>query len=386
MADTKIRLAVIGTGPRWLDLAKVYMNNPCLDVVAVCDRAEGAAEEAAKQLHDNFGCNPKVFTKYEDMVKNACYDAVFISCDPDIQVDYACLEMERGIHVMTEVPAAYTIEECHALVNTVKKTGVKYQLAEQTRYWDFIRKWREMAERGEFGNIFYAEGEYLHFEEKWDFFRNKKTGHRIWTNDKSLHQNPDWEVTWRYRAFTDPIWYLPHELSPLLSITGGRIDRVSCMGSPLGKSYTDGFNVRDIECAIMHNTNGSVFCLRAGFTAPYGKKKDTSAHWYQIKGTEKTVEWARSKIDEPKSFTLSEGWVAHPEWSCKDKNADDIFKNASHGGADYYPLYYFVDSILNDKTPPMDVYRAVETAAPAILAAKSAREGGILIEVPDFRK
>jgi hypothetical protein len=34
----------------------------------------------------------------------------------------------------------------------------------------------------------------------------------------------------------------------------------------------------------------------------------------------------------------------------------------------------------------MDVYRAVETAAPAILAAKSAREGGILIEVPDFRK
>ena len=188
MADTKIRLAVIGTGPRWLDLAKVYMNNPVLDVVAVCDTAEGAAEEAAKQLHDNFGCNPKVFTKYEDMAKNACYDAVFISCDPDIQVNYACREMERGIHVMTEVPAAYTIDECHALVNTVKKTGVKYQLAEQTRYWDFIRKWREMAERGKFGNIFYAEGEYLHFEEKWDFFRNKKTGHRIWTNDKSLHR------------------------------------------------------------------------------------------------------------------------------------------------------------------------------------------------------
>ena len=49
-----------------------------------------------------------------------------------------------------------------------------------------------------------------------------------------------------------------------------------------------------------------------GLRALYGKKKDTSAHWYRIKGTEKTVEWARSKIDEPKSFTLSEGWVAHP--------------------------------------------------------------------------
>ena len=39
----------------------------------------------------------------------------------------------------------------------------------------------------------------------------------------------------------------------------------------------------------------------------------------------------------------------------------------------------------NDKTPPMDVYKAVECAAPAILAAQSARQGGILIPVPDFR-
>ena len=33
----------------------------------------------------------------------------------------------------------------------------------------------------------------------------------------------------------------------------------------------------------------------------------------------------------------------------------------------------------------MDVYRAVETAAPAILAAESAEKGGIMLEVPDFR-
>jgi hypothetical protein len=48
-------------------------------------------------------------------------------------------------------------------------------------------------------------------------------------------------------------------------------------------------------------------------------------------------------------------------------------------------MYYFMDAILNDKTPPMDIYLALETAAPAILAAESARKGGILIEVPDFR-
>ena len=68
-----------------------------------------------------------------------------------------------------------------------------------------------------------------------------------------------------------------------------------------------------------------------------------------------------------------------------DPNAPEEFKRALHGGADYYPMYYFMDAILNDKTPPMDVYKAVETAAPAILAVESANKGGIMLEVPDFR-
>lgn len=385
MSEKKIRLAVIGTGPRWCGLASVYLQHPNLEIVALCDIADGLAENAAKDVHSICGCMPKFFTSYEDMKKNAVYDAVFISCDPDVQVDYAVAEMDRGIHVMTEVPAAYTIDQCYSLLNAVKRSGVKYQLAEQTRYWNFIAKWREMAKRGEFGSIYYAEGEYLHFEEKWDFFRNKKTGHRIWTNDPSYDSDPDYERTWRYRAFTDPIWYLPHELSPLLSVTGGRIKSVSCMGTEPKSLYSKGFDTRDLECAIMHNTNGSIFCVRTGFTSPYGFKKDTGAHWYQIKGTAKSVEWARSDIDNAKSFEHGKGWTDHPEWGCNDPDAPDEFKRASHGGADYYPMYYFMDAILNDKTPPMDIYLALETAAPAILAAESARKGGILIEVPDFR-
>lgn len=385
MKNQKIRLAVLGTGDRWAGLTSVYTQHPDIEIVALCDTADDLAETAAATLLRDHGHSPRVFRSYEQMRKNAAYDAIFITCDPDIQVEYAVAEMDRGIHVMTEVPAAYTIEQCHALVNAVRRSGVKYQLAEQTRYWNFIARWRQMAERGEFGKIYYAEGEYLHFEEKWDFFRHKASGKRVWTNDPSYHENPEYERTWRYRAFEDPIWYLPHELSPLLSITGGRITAVSCMSTPKGDSYTKGFDVRDLECALMQNSNGAIFSLRAGFTTPFGKKKSTSAHWYQIKGTQKSVEWARSKIDVGKSFDLENGWQEHPEWGCSDPNASEEFRNASHGGADFYPIHYFIDAIQNDKTPPMDVYKAVECAAPAILAAESARQGGILIPVPDFR-
>ncbi|MBR0158508.1 MAG: Gfo/Idh/MocA family oxidoreductase [Clostridia bacterium] len=382
----KVRIAVLGTGPRWNGLADSYLEHPEMEVVAVCDTAEGLAEESAAKIKTLTGVDPKVFHSYEDMVKGAAYDAVMITCDPDVQVDYAVAEMDRGIHVMTEVPAAYTIDQCFRLVNAVRKNGVKYQLAEQTRYWYFIKEWRKMAERGEFGRIFYAEGEYLHYSPDWDFFRNKKTGAHVWTHDPSYDGDPEWERNWRYRAFQDPIWYLPHELSPLLSITGGRIEKVSCVGTNKDNSYTEGFSVRDLECALMYNSNDVVFSLRAGFTAPYGWKRDTACHWYQIKGTGGSVESARSTLDLPKQFRPDTGWIDRPEWGCVDPEADEIFRNASHGGADLYPIYYFIDAILHDKQPPMDVYKAVETAAPAILAAESANRGGELLEVPDFRK
>ena len=385
MEKKKIRLAVLGTGPRWMSLIDIYTQNPHVEVVAVCDFAEGLAEEAAAEQQKVTGTAPKVFKSYEEMAKNAVYDAIFIACDPDIQVDYAVAEMDRGIHVMTEVPAAYTIEQCQSLVSAVRRSGVKYQLAEQTRYWHFIQKWRQMAQAGEFGKIYYAEGEYLHFEPEWDYFRNKKTKKRIWTGDASYDRDPEFERTWRYRAFMDPIWYLPHELSPLLSITGGRITHVSCLGTRLGSYAVEGIETRDMECALMYHSSDAIFSLRAGFTTPFGHKRDTSAHWYQIKGTQRSVEWARSEQDVAKEYISGQGWVEHPEWGCMDPDASEEFNRAAHGGADYYPMYYFVDAILNDKTPPMDVYRAVETAAPAILAAESARKGGIRLEVPDFR-
>jgi predicted dehydrogenase len=157
------------------------------------------------------------------------------------------------------------------------------------------------------------------------------------------------------------------------------------MGTKQGSYYTKGFDVRDLECAIMHNSNDAIFCLRAGFTTPFGRKQGTSAHWYQIKGTKQSVEWSRSTLDKPKAYVHGEDWSEHPEWGTADPEAAEEFRNAAHGGADYYPMHFFMDAILNDTEPSMDVYQAVETAAPAILAAESARRGGELIEVPDFR-
>ena len=388
MSD-KIKIAVVGLGGRGSGLIPGAILPACedynIEIAAVYDPYEDRTEAAVKSVLEITGKAPVDAKNYQEILDDPEIKGVIISSAWEAHIPQAIAAMKAGKYAAFEVGGAYSLQDCWDLVNTVKKTGAKYQLAEQTRYWHFIAQWRKMVAEGKIGKVFYAEGEYLHYENTWDYFRNKKTGARIWTADPSYHNNPDWETTWRYRAFMDPIWYLPHELSPLLSITGGRIEKVSCLGTRQGSYCHEGFAARDLECALMYNSNDTIFSLRAGFTAPYGRKAHTSSHWYQLKGSEGSLEWARSTEDVGKMYTREEGWSNHPEWGCADPEAAEVFKNANHGGADFYPIYHFIDAILNDKTPPMDVYKAVETAAPAIMAYESARQNGALLEVPDFR-
>lgn len=380
----KLRFGYLGVGPRAQGLIECYSNHENVEFVAFADIAENRAEDVAAWYNQNHGGNVKAYTCYEKMMQNESIDALLIACDPDKQVDYAVDAMHKGIHVMTEVPAAYTIEQCWKLVEAVRATGVKYQLGEQTRYWNFIKEWRKMAQNGDFGKIYYAEGEYLHYEPVWDLLRDRKTNYVVMPQCREDLDNPAYVKSWRYYTFQEPIFYLPHELSPLLSITGGRIEKVSCFGTRLGSYTEQSYDTRDLQTALMYNSNDTIFSLRAGFASPYGPKAYTGAHWYQIKGSKMTVETCRSTIDTMKKYTAGGDWEPM-YWGTEDESEPDYIRNSGHGGADFYPIMYFVDAILNDKTPPLDVFKTVETAAPAILAAESARKGGVMLEVPDFR-
>ncbi|WP_246608920.1 Gfo/Idh/MocA family protein [Paenibacillus agaridevorans] len=378
--NRKVRLGVIGLGPRGVYIAQLYARHPDCEIVALCDRVGPTVEQAAVALKSS----ANRYTDFERMIREEKPDAVLIASPPDEQVDIACYAMEQGVHVTTEVPAAYTMEQCWKLVRTVEKTGAKYQLSEQTRYWGFIDEWRRMAERGDFGQILFAEGEYFHYGE-WDYYIDPQTGERFYGNALPP-EGREVEATWRNKRFYNPIYYLPHTLSPLLKITGGRVTKVSCMGTRPRSYYVDNYEARDIEVALMHTSTDTVLRVAAGFTSPHGPRKETGFHWYQVKGTEQTAEWARTENDSPRLWTAADRQWREMDWSTNVRDVSDFIKASGHGSSDGWPVVNFLRAIREDKPIDMDVYKAVETAAPAILAAESSNRGGILLEVPDFRK
>jgi len=370
------------------------MQHPDVELIAVCDRFQRNVDLTREYLKSDAY---NAYLSYDAMMAGEQPDALFLALDPDIQASYACDAMKRGVHVMTEVPAAYSIEQCWQLVDTVEATGRLYQLNEQTRYMYFITKWKEMYEAGDFGHILFMEGEYMHYE-RWDNYVDMNSGN-MW-HDRQATQRPAISAdligdqsaaknivpTWRYKSMAHPIYYLPHELSPLLRVTEDRVTRVSCMGTR-ACSYHDPViqsESRDMEVAVMHTENDTVMRLAAGFTSPHGHRRDTACHWYHVVGTKAEAETARTTNDGTKLWTIDGGWK-EDVWPFSDPDAPAIAKTSSHGGLDWYPIEAFVKAYQNGTQPPLDVYRAVETAAPAIIAARSCELGGVMLEVPDFR-
>lgn len=381
MKKTKIRLGIAGLGHRAVYLAKLYKAHENYEIVALCDKYPARLEAAAGDIKVD---EARLYVSFDKMIRESSPDAVFIAVNPDEQTDLACYAMEKGIHTACEVPAAYTINQCYDLVNAVRKSGSKYQLCEQTRYWGFIQQWREMAEKGEFGKVLFMEGEYLHYEAGWDFWVDPVTGEVF----KGPLPPKDRKVipTWRNRTFRHPIFYLPHELSPLLSITGDRVTSVSCMGTRSQSYHFEGFEARDLEVALMHTQNDTIMRLAAGFTSPHPPRAKISAHWYHVKGTKASVEWSRGLNDKPKLWHAGDNNWTDMDWTPEIKDSEDFIKNSGHSGADWWPIDNFASAIINDTDTKMNVYKAVESAAPAILAAESSEEGGVLKLVPDFRE
>ena len=53
---------------------------------------------------------------------------------------------------------------------------------------------------------------------------------------------------------------------------------------------------------------------------------------------------------------------------------------------EYFEMRGFVDSIINDTKPPIDVYDAMDLTVPGLVSEESIANGGKPVEVPDFRE
>lgn len=373
-----IRIGLIGLGHRGLHWLRMLQSMEGYRITAICDPIVALHERALSVLHNR--SEVATYVRYEDMLADPNVDAVAVCVRCKEQGALAAQALEAGKHAHSEVPAAHTMEDCWRIVVAVERTGLVYQLGEQTRYWGFVEAWRDLVSEGRLGRVTYCEGQYIGYYGTRQFFQDLETGQ--FYPIEELPSHPEAKPTWLHTM--PPIHYLPHELSPMLKVLDDRVVEVTAMStSPPSYSHPE-IGQPDIQVALMKTEKDALLRMATGFTQPVPHR---GHHWYQVIGTRGCVEWKRSERGLPKMWLVDAQMhdVAEADWRFERMDAPSEARGSGHGDADYYVHTAFRDAVLEIKPLEFDVYRAMETAAPAILAAESIAQGTRLMHVPDFR-
>jgi len=373
----EIRVGLAGLGGRGLHWIRMLQRIEGYRVTALCDRIEALHGPALTQLSSREGV--ATYTDYGKFLTDANIDAVALCVRCREQGAMAAQALEAGKHVNSEVPAAHTLEDCWRIVAAVERTGLVYQLAEQTRYFGFIEAWRRLVAEGRLGRVTYCEGQYFHYYTPLRAYQDPSTG-KFYTVDEML-SHPEAEPAWI--QYMPPIHYLPHELSPMLKVLDDRVVEVTAMSTRSPSYAHPQLKSPDFQVALMKTEKDAILRLATSFTQLKGR----SGHWYQLVGTHGCLEWKRTERDRPKMWLADSQMhdLAEVDWRYERTDAPAEARGTGHGDADYYPQLAFRDAVLGIRPLEFDVYKAMDTAAPAILAAESIAQGTRLLPVPDFR-
>jgi predicted dehydrogenase len=364
MQELNIGIAGLRRGRGFVSL---FAAHPQLNVTALCDLSTDTLSDLGKafSLPDS-----ALYTDYEQFL-SAPMDIVMIATPIRFHAEQTIKALQSGKHVMCEQTAAYTVEDCEAIVQAVKQTGRSYMMAENYSYFHYVRQWQKIVDQGKLGPIYYAEAEYIHEIE--NLLVDAKTGEYFWR-----HERP-------------PIWYCAHCLGPLLTLTDDRI--VAASGSQAGfhkrPEQSDHLGFLDMEVGLFRTQKGALIKIARSQVAP----RYPHTVYYSLYGTKGYVENGRSGSNT-EGYLWVEGETPDDEKgqrraeviTCEivDPDAPEEAKQGGHGTSEYYMIRDFLEAIEKGVHPPIDVMRSMDFTVPGIIAHESAMTDGNWRDVPLF--
>ncbi|MDX9982284.1 MAG: Gfo/Idh/MocA family oxidoreductase [Lentisphaeria bacterium] len=338
-------------------------------VAVVCDIDRKKADARAAQHGVGTVCYD-----FDELLRQDI-DAVVVATPITLHAEHVVRALAAGKHVLSEVIVATTVEDCHRVAAAVAASGKTYMMAENYCYIRPLTIVENMVKAGLFGEIYYAESDYL----------------------KAFQTNPafphigGWRQPTYFGRRGHP--YITHSLGPVARIMGERVTRVSCLAA--GKSYPE--IKADNTCVLLCQTErGHLIRLRASFISPrpdsftsyllQGTKGCYQApqgpgdfHKVHLDGVCKPDEWRN--VYEFKEY-LPAAWNLFPEGTFADGNDDDCYRLYDSGTA--LMLDDFALAVLAGGPPPVGVAEAANWTAAGLLSADSVANGGTPVEVPLF--
>ena len=366
----KIRIGI--AGGRFGSMFQWHEHPDCI-VEAVTD----LIPERRESLMKRYGCG-KSYPSLEEMVKDPNLDAIAIFTPAPDHFKHAMLVLNHGKHVISAVPAVMApsvsegLDQAHKLLEKVKSTGLTYMMAETSFWQQHTISVRDMYNKGMLGDIICCESDYFHPGLK---------------NLYGTAENP----TWRYGV--PPMFYPTHSTAHLICLTGERLTEVSCNGwgndDPICKKNVFN-NPFWNETASFRTNKGTPFRVRVWWEAPV--RGGEVASWYgdkmSVDAAGDMFSYVNAKDKDDAGFVrqkIKRTKMEQINWWDTDMLPEPMrVETKAHGGSHPFITHEFIDALVNNRRPAVDIHEALAYTVPGIIAHQSALKGGESLKIPQL--
>lgn len=226
----KIKTAIIGCGKVGHLHAKALRTLPESDFAAVCSRNQ----ERARQFAALYGV--KAYGDVEEMITNSHIQAVVICTPHPFHAEPAVKAARAGVHVLVEKALASSLQDCDAMIDAAKSSGVRLGTVCQRRFYAPCRRIRDAIDSGKIGNPIFGSVTMLGWR------------------DKAYYDSDAWRGTWKDEGGGVLVNQAPHQID-LLQWFMGPVDELFGYWGNLNHAYIE---VEDTALAVLRFKNGAL--------------------------------------------------------------------------------------------------------------------------------
>ena len=278
------------------------------------------------------GTAPASLVDVDALISDPEIDAVAVVSPTSDHREHIERCAEAGKAVFTEKPVAATLEDTLATAETVRRTGIPFQIGFQRRYDPSYARARELIEAGAIGDVEMFRGISLDGIPPVSYLRTSGGLFR----DLGVH-----------------------DIDAARFLTGQEVSAVSAAGAILIEPQLAEFDDVDHGILTMKFANGALGVIQNGWRAPYGY--DIRAEVHGSLG--KVI--AEVDAREPTALYTDRSFSFRRHHLFVERFAD----------AYRLELQAFVDAVRRDRTPTPGIEDGVQAFAIADAATRSRQEG-----------
>lgn len=393
-----MKVGIVGTGAFAQNFISLFKLHPLVEEVVLCDLDSTKLEENMKKYGISKG-SPSL----DDLLETDV-DSVAIFTQNWMHGPQAVKALRAGKNVYSAVPMGITMDEIESLVRAVEETGKTYMIGETSYYYPDVIYCRQQYDKGRFGKVVFGEAEYYH-----DF-------------DHGLYNVKKWRggKDWKKIAGIPPMFYPTHSISCIVSVTGAHMTHVSCQGfvdnhedSLFKKGVNKWDNEFSNETALFRMSDGSSVRINEfrrighpganrmtlfGTEGSFENNKHGAIWLTKDRNTKIIVDDLLTCAPNPLKSELEEDDDLMSKVTGEDGTHLGVAKihdvnllpkeyqgeRNGHHGSHQFLVNDFITCVESGMMPTNNVWQAARYMLPGLVAHESAKQGGKLLEIPDF--